>query len=157
MRVFGTILSLLAVAALVIGAATAVMLYTSGVRMFEKFERVRNIVEDDIEVVRRAFNDVDTVYEESRRVVNDYERHGIDGVGDERVREVLGKINTTMQKTRNIKEKTEGDIETVEKLIGELTREGLALVPIAITSIVSLVVSGWLFGFGVSFRSAARG
>lgn len=157
MRVFGTILSLLAVAALVIGAATAVMLYMSGVRMYERFERVRDIVQGDIKVVRGTFDDVNSVYEESRQVVEDYERHGIEGVDDERVRDIFGKINSTMQKTRNIREKTEGDIETVENLINELTREGLNLVPVAVTSIVSLVISGWLFGFGVWFRAAARG
>lgn len=157
MRVFGTILSLLAVAALVIGAATAVMLYMSGVRMYERFERVRDIVQGDIKVVRGTFDDVNSVYEESRQVVEDYERRGIEGVDDERVRDIFGKINSTMQKTRNIREKTEGDIETVENLINELTREGLNLVPVAVTSIVSLVISGWLFGFGVWFRAAARG
>jgi len=157
MRVFGTILSLLAVAALVIGAATAVMLYTSGLRMYEGFERVRGIVQGDIEVVRGTFDDVNTVYEESRQVVEDYERHGIEGVDDERVRQIFGKINSTMQKTRNIREKTEGDIETVENMVNDLTREGLNLVPVAVTSIVSLVISGWLFGFGVWFRAAARG
>jgi hypothetical protein len=157
MRVFGTFLSILALACLVVGAATAVMLYSSGLRIYDKFDRVQKIVRDDIERVRSAFGNVNSVYEDSKKIVEDYDRGRISGVQDERVREIFKRINATMQQTRGVKDKTEADIETVENLIDEMTKESLGLAPVAITCIICLVVSGWLFGFGVSFRSAGRG
>jgi ElaB/YqjD/DUF883 family membrane-anchored ribosome-binding protein len=157
MRLFGTFLSILALACLVVGAATAVMLYSSGIRVYDKIQSVRQIIEDDIDRVQNAFSDVDAVYVDSKQIVDDYERGQISGIQDERVRNIFKRINATMESTRSVKERTEADIKTVENLINELTKESLGLVPVAITCIICLVVSGWLFGFGVSFRSAGRG
>ena len=153
MRIFGTILNLLAVVALIVGAVTAVLIYSSGTRIYDKLQMLREIVEEDVDLVQEAFRDVDRVFTDSRAVLDDYERGRIDSVDDDRVRDLLGRIGDTMNNTRSVKEKSEKDIELVEGLVGEVSSEGMSLIPVAATSIVSLVVSGWLFGIGMYFRA----
>lgn len=153
MRIFGTILNLLAVVALIVGAVTAVLIYSSGTRIYDKLQMLREIVEEDVDLVQEAFRDVDRVFTDSRAVLDDYERGRIDSVDDDRVRDLLGRIGDTMNNTRSVKEKSEKDIELVEGLVGEVSGEGMSLIPVAATSIVSLVVSGWLFGIGMYFRA----
>ena len=153
MRIFGTILNLLAIVALIIGVVTAVLIYSSGTRIYDKLQMLRGIVEEDVDLVQDAFRDVDRVFTDSRSVLDDYERGRINSVEDERVRDIFNRISDTMTKTRSVKEKSEKDIELVEGLVGEVTSEGMALIPVAATSIVSLVVSGWLFGIGMYFRA----
>lgn len=156
MRTLGNVLSLLAVACLIIGAATAILLYSSAVRMFTKAKEMQSIISDDIDEVRDIFDDVENVFEETQGVVEDYESGRITDVNDERVAAAFRQINEALESTRSIKQKAEEDIKIVEQHIEDLMREGLGLVPMAITSIVTLIISGWLFGFGVSFRSAAK-
>jgi len=154
MRVFGTILILLAVASLIIGAATSVLLYSSGQRMYDKFLMAKGIVEDDIEQVRDAFEEVNRVFEDSRAVVDDYEMGRLTSTEDERVRKIFRRINEVLQRTKSVKDKSEADIELVKGLVAELTEESVGLIPAVVTCILSLVISGWLFGFGMFFRAS---
>ncbi len=129
MRTIGNFFVLLAVASLVLGAATGMMTYSTAVRMLGDFNRGRDLVDDLAE-------DVD-------RVLSDYQEGRTTDIHDEEIEEIMESIDDGRREVGDLK----------DRIIEEATNS----VGVAFTCLISLVLSGWLFGLGILFRSASRG
>jgi len=129
MRTIGNFFVLLAVASLVLGAATGMMTYSTAVRMLGDFNRGRDLVDD-------LAGDVD-------RVLSDYQKGRTTDIHDEEIEEIMESIDDGRREVGDLK----------DRIIEEATNS----VGVAFTCLISLVLSGWLFGLGILFRSASRG
>lgn len=156
MRTVGSFLILMSVAALAVGVITAALLYSSAQNVVENIIRGREIVDISINNVSGVFNDFDKVYLRARDVVRDYERGLIEDISDDRVGEVFEDINTLLTKSNVLKQELDLNIDDLAVLKEGVEREVQGLTGMAMVSFGGLVGSGWLFGFGVLFRSASK-
>ena len=128
MRTIGNFFILLAVASLILGAATGMMTYSAAVRMVVDFNKGRDLVDDLAE-------DVDTV-------LRNYQEGRTTNIHDEEIEEIMVDIADGRSEVGDLK----------DRIIEEATNS----IGVAFACMISLVLSGWLFGLGVLFRSAAR-
>ena len=156
MRIFGTILVLLALACLVIGVVTLLITASSGARLVIEFQDIRNTVEANIDNARDVIQEVEMVFDDSKAAVRDYENGKIKSIDDERIEETFDNVRGLLVKTEEVRSEAGESLEKIEKFKERIEGELGQLAVVAAVSVIALVVSGWLMAFGFWAVSAAR-
>ena len=153
MRVFGTFLVLLGIVGLILGVATGMAAYQQGMAMAEKIRAGERIVDGSMEDVREVYDEVMEVFDDSKQVVADYQNGRLTSLRDERVERVFNDINRVLGQIESVRPQVSEALEEIEDLRRDVGRDVAGLATVAVVSIGSLILSGWLFGFGMMFRS----
>ena len=157
MRAFGIILMLLGVTALVVGVVTGFSVYSSVEGLYSKIKEGRDIVTGKFDDVKNVFNDIDIIYERSDVLIKDYERGAITDIKDERIKGLLNDVQDVTARSIKLKESIEDEMGQLEEMKTGITSQYDSALVLSLVSFISLVASGWLFGFGALLRKSGSG
>jgi hypothetical protein len=152
MRMLGSFLMLLGVSALIVGLVTGYLVYTSGYEVYEKFEDTRGVISERMDDVKDVFRDIDVIQERLNMVMEDYEEGNINSVNDSRVQNLLRDIRKVSDKSMELKADIEDEIGDVEDLEDMVRTKVSSSATVAVVSLGSLILSGWIFGMGALLR-----
>lgn len=156
MRAFGIILMLLGVTALVVGVVTGFSVYSSVGNLYNKVNEGRDIVTGKFDDVKNVFNDIDIIYERSDVLIKDYERGAITDIKDERIKGLLNDVQDVTARSIKLKESIEEEMGQLEEMKTGITSQYDSALVLSLVSFISLVASGWLFGFGALLRKSGN-
>ena len=156
MRVLGTFLMLLGVAALIVGLVTGYVAFDTAKQLYQQIEQGREIVTDKIDEVNTVFGDIDVIYERSQKTVADYEQGRINDLNDDRIKSLLRDVRSVSEQSMNLKESIQEDMGTLQEMRESVTTGYDTSLNLGLIGFGSLVISGWLFGFGALARGGRR-
>ena len=156
MRAIGMLFMLIGVAGLIVGIGTGYATYSSVIDLYNNIEEGRQIITGKIDDVQEMFDDVDVVYERVDKTVTDYEQGRLDSLDEERIKDLTRDIRTLAGKSMDLKTEIEGEIDRLEEIESSVSEKYTATITVALVSLVCLIASGWLFGFGALIRCIGR-
>ena len=152
MRGLGSVLILLGVTAFSAGIILGVMVFSDVRDVYTKLDGARAVAETKIKDVEEVFSDIDIIYERSKIVVHDYETGAIDNIHDDQIKVLLKDINMVTAKSIKLKSEIDNELGNLQELKLIVTHDYEPTVIKVIVSLVCLICSGWLFGFGIFLR-----